>query len=166
MLLLEGQEQLPSPTSHERAIKNVKKFPDNVRLASQSRVQGERVPLQRLIRDETGRFIFVDDTADNVRSMMGRAASWRAFLLISVEFTPFVESSLSFDVIHIMRRIFALFEQVIAQYNGKIIDTAGDGLNAIFGLNTKIKQAAESAVLAGLKILADLEDLLQHLHAA
>lgn len=157
VLVLGGQEQLTPPTNFEIAVKNVKKFPDNVRLACQSWVNGEGVEVQRLIRDETDRYIFIDDTEANRRSVMGDRRKLALFFIDIRNFTPFIEANLPFDVIHIMRRIFALFKNVIAQYDGEIIDTAGDGLYAVFGLNSRIKQAAESAVLAGLKILEDLK---------
>jgi adenylate cyclase len=155
VLVLEGQEQLTPPTSYERAIKNVKKFPDNVRLACQSRVSGDGVEVQRLIKDETDRYILINDSEDSTR-VMGERRKLALFFIDIRNFTPFIEASLPFDVIHIMRRIFAIFRNAITQYDGVIIETAGDGLYAVFGLNSKIKQAAESAVLAGLKILADL----------
>ncbi|PKV75922.1 adenylate/guanylate cyclase domain-containing protein [Pontibacter ramchanderi] len=156
VLVLEGQEKLTPPTALEQAIKKVKKFPDNVRLACQSRVNGEGVAVQRLIRDEIDRFIFVDDTEDSFTTVMGESRKLALFFIDIRDFTPFVERSLPFDVIHIMRRIFALLKNAITQYDGEIIDTAGDGLYAVFGLNSRIKQAANSAVLAGLKILSDL----------
>ncbi|MBB6612631.1 adenylate/guanylate cyclase domain-containing protein [Pontibacter sp. Tf4] len=155
VLVLQGQEQLTPPTSYERAIKNVKKFPDNVRLACQSRVNGDGVEVQRLIRDETDRYILINDSEDTTR-VMGERRKLALFFIDIRDFTPFIEASLPFDVIHIMRRIFAIFQNAITHYNGEIIETAGDGLYAVFGLNSKIKQATESAVLAGLKILADL----------
>ncbi|MDO6388613.1 adenylate/guanylate cyclase domain-containing protein [Pontibacter sp. BT731] len=156
VLVLEGQEKLTPPTSFEQAIKRVKKFPDNVRLACQSRLNGEGVAVQRLVRDEVDRIIFVDDPQENITTVMGESRKLALFFIDIRDFTPFVERSLPFDVIHIMRRIFALFKKAITQYDGEIIDTAGDGLYAVFGLNSRIKQAANSATLAGLKILADL----------
>ncbi|WP_162426626.1 adenylate/guanylate cyclase domain-containing protein [Pontibacter pudoricolor] len=156
VLVLQGQEQLTPPTSYERVIKNVKKFPDNVRLACQSNIKGEGVEVQRLIRDETDRYIFINGSDDSTTRVMGERRKMALFFIDIRNFTPFIEASLPFDVIHIMRRIFAIFRNAITQYDGVIIETAGDGLYAVFGLNSKIKQAAESAVLAGLKILADL----------
>ncbi|NDK55695.1 adenylate/guanylate cyclase domain-containing protein [Pontibacter fetidus] len=156
VLVLQGQEQLTPPTSYERAIKNVKKFPDNVRLACQSFVQGEGVEVRRLIRDETDRYIFIDSNEESTKTVMGERRKLALFFIDIRSFTPFIESNLPFDVIHIMRRIFALFQNAITQYGGEIIDTAGDGLYAVYGLNSSIKKATEAAVLTGLKILADL----------
>ena len=156
VLVLEGKDNLTPPTNSELAIKKVKKFPDNVRLACQSRVVGDGVGVQRLIRDEVDRHIFVDETEENMTSVIGESRKLALFFIDIRDFTPFVEKSLPFDVIHVMRRIFALYKNAIAQYDGEIIDTAGDGLYAVFGLNSGVRQAAESAVLAGLKILSDL----------
>lgn len=157
VLVLEGQEQLTPPTSCERAIKIAKRFPDNVRLACQSRVNGEGVAVQRLIRDDTDRYILIDGKEEGTIGEMGERRKLALFFIDIRDFTPFIEASLPFDVIHIMRRIFALFKNAIVRYDGVIIDTAGDGLYAVFGLESKIKEAAESAVLAGLKILEDLK---------
>ena len=156
VLVLQGQEQITPPTSYERVIKNIKKCPDNVRLACQSKVNGEGVIVQRLIRDETDRYIFINDSEASTTRVMGERRKLALFFIDIRNFTPFIEANLPFDVIHIMRRIFAIFRNAITQYNGEIIETAGDGLYAVFGLNSKIKQATESAVLAGLKILSDL----------
>lgn len=156
VLVLQGQEQLTPPTSYERAIKNIKKFPDNVRLACQSKVNGEGVKVQRLIRDETDRYIFINGSEDSTTRVMGERRKLALFFIDIRNFTPFIEANLPFDVIHIMRRIFAIFRNAITQYNGEIIETAGDGLYAVFGLSSKIKQATDEAVLAGFKILADL----------
>lgn len=156
VLVLEGQDKLTPPTAPEQMIKRVKKFPDNVRLACQSQVKGDGVAVQRLIRDEVDRHIFVDETEENMTSVIGESRKLALFFIDIRDFTPFVEKSLPFDVIHVMRRIFALYKNAIAQYDGEIIDTAGDGLYVVFGLNSKIREATESAVLAGLKILSDL----------
>ncbi|WP_018479326.1 adenylate/guanylate cyclase domain-containing protein [Pontibacter roseus] len=157
VLVVEGQEKLTPPTSYERAIRNVKKFPDIVRLACQSYVTGEGVEVRRLIRDETDRYIFIDSQEDSTMTVMGERRKLALFFIDIRSFTPFIEANLPFDVIHIMRRIFGLFRNAIALYQGEIIDTSGDGLYAVFGLNSRIKKATESAVLAGLKILEDIK---------
>ncbi|MEJ8755544.1 adenylate/guanylate cyclase domain-containing protein [Pontibacter sp. H259] len=158
VLVLEGQEKLTPPTSCERAIRKVKKFPETIRLACQTQVKGEGVTVQRLIRDETDRYIFINGKEEGTTiGEIGESRKLALFFIDVRNFTPFIESNLPFDVIHIMRRIFALFKNAITQYDGEIIDTAGDGLYAVFGLNSKIKQAAESSVLAGFKIQSDLK---------
>lgn len=156
VLVLEGEENLSQLTSYEKVIKEVRKFPDNVRLACQTHVMGEGVSVQRLIKDDIDRYIFINGKKENITQVMGERRKLALFFIDIRNFTPFVESHLPFDVIHIMRRVFALFQNAIELYNGQIIDTAGDGLYAVFGLETSIKKAAEAAVLTGLKILDDI----------
>ncbi|MBK0402692.1 adenylate/guanylate cyclase domain-containing protein [Adhaeribacter sp. BT258] len=157
VLVLKGEEKLTPPTSNEQAIKKVNKFPDNIRLACQTCVLEEGVEIQRLIRDEIDRFIFVDDYAADTVGEIGELRKLALFFIDVRSFTPFLEANLPFDVIHLMRRILGIFKNCIVQYKGEIIDTAGDGLYAVFGLDSTIREATESAVLAGFKILEDLK---------
>lgn len=157
IMVLKGEQQLSPLTSYERTIKKVRDFPDNVRLACQAYVKGEGLQVQRLIRDETDRYIFINNKEESNIRVIGEQRKLALFFIDIRSFTPFIESHLPFDVIHIMRRVFALFRNAIALYQGEIIDTAGDGLYAVFGLNTTIKKATEGAVLAGLKILEDIK---------
>lgn len=159
--VLEGQEHLSPVNSYEKAIKVARKLPDQVRLACQTQVTGQGVRVQRLIKDDTDRYIFLNRNQENLTEVMGE---WRKLALFFIDirnFTPFVEANLPFDVIHIMRRVLTLMRNAIELYDGQVIDTAGDGLYAVFGLDARIRKAAESAVRAGLKILEDL-DLFNH----
>lgn len=156
VLVLKGKENLAAPTSNEQAIREVKKFPENVRLACQTYVLENGVEVQRLIRDEIDRFIFVDGNVPDTVGEIGERRKLALFFIDVRNFTPFLEANLPFDVIHLMRRILGIFKNAIVQHHGEIIDTAGDGLYAVFGLGSNIRQATEAAVQAGFKILADL----------
>ncbi|WP_048922027.1 adenylate/guanylate cyclase domain-containing protein [Rufibacter radiotolerans] len=158
VLVLHGKEHLSPLSSYEKTIKTVRKFPDNVRLACQSFVTGEGVQVQRLIKDDTDRYIFINGAEESsLTEVMGVRRKLALFFIDIRNFTPFIESHLPFDVIHIMRRIFTLVRNAIDHYGGQIIDTAGDGLYAVFGLDSKIRKATEAAVLAGIKILEDIK---------
>ncbi|WP_460893852.1 adenylate/guanylate cyclase domain-containing protein [Rufibacter soli] len=158
VLVLHGKEHLSPLSSHEKAIKAVRKFPDDVRLACQTLVTGPTVQVQRLIKDDTDRYIFINgDEESSITEVMGVRRKLALFFIDIRNFTPFIESHLPFDVIHIMRRIFTLVRNALEHYGGQIIDTAGDGLYAVFGLDTKIRKATEAAVLAGIKILEDIK---------
>ncbi|RNI26868.1 adenylate/guanylate cyclase domain-containing protein [Rufibacter latericius] len=157
VLVLEGAEQLSDINTCERTVRVVRNLPENVRLACQTHVQGEGVKLNRLIKDDLDRFIFIHGEAENTTQVMGQRGKMALFFIDIRNFTPFMETNLPFDVIHIMRRVFTLFRNAIEQYEGRIIDTAGDGLYAVFGLNSRIKQATENAVLAGIKIQEDVK---------
>jgi len=70
-----------------------------------------------------------------------------------------VESHPAFDVIHIIRKLFSSFQSRIENKNGKIVETTGDGLYAVFGFDTRQEQSARSAVQAAYSMLEDLQTL-------
>lgn len=131
-------------------------FPHNVRLACQTYVQNAPVKLHRIIRDEADIALYTNDFDDAASHQIGSQKELALFFLDIRDFTPFIQAFLPFDVIHIMRRLFALFRHSIEAEDGRIIETAGDGLYAVFGLNTIIKEAVEQAVRAGKSMLEDI----------
>jgi adenylate cyclase len=89
---------------------------------------------------------------------IGEERELALFFLDIRDFTPFIESNLAFDVIHVMRRLFALFRKCIEINSGRIIETVGDGLYAAFGFSTTVRQAANNAYQTGLAILSELKN--------
>lgn len=81
------------------------------------------------------------------------------FFLDIRNFTPLVEKHQASDVIHIVRKLFSTFQNIIRIHRGKIIETTGDGFYAAFGFNEDIKEAAKAAVQSGKMILQTLEKL-------
>ncbi len=75
------------------------------------------------------------------------------FFLDIRDFTPFIASRSPFEVIHLLQQLFAIFRQAIQGHQGRIIETAGDGLYAVFGLEDTFEKATSSALQAGLSIL-------------
>ena len=90
---------------------------------------------------------------------MGEEKYLVLFFLDIRDFTPFVETYLPFDVIYITRKLFDIFYRVITRHQGQIIETAGDELYAVFGRESSIKEAADSAISAGHDILDELDIL-------
>ncbi len=157
ILVVEGQEFLTPCNEKEQELRKTIYFPSNIRLACQTYVTGSSVRVHRIIRDETDIHLYIDeDTETDVRNI-GEEKELALFFLDIRDFTPFVESNLAFDVIHVVRRLFGLFRKGIEMYGGRIIETAGDGLYAVFGLTESIPQAAGNAYQAGMEILTDLE---------
>lgn len=72
-------------------------------------------------------------------------------------FTPFMEQRSPYDVIYVIRKLFALFNDSIQEAGGKIIETQGDSIYAVFGMDTEIKCAVQASVDASLAIFHDLE---------
>lgn len=92
---------------------------------------------------------------------LGQEKNLVLFFLDVRNFAPFVDSYLPFDVIYMIRKLFEMFHQVITSHQGEIIETAGDGLYAIFGEKNPLNEAAQLGIKAGFQVLVELEKLNQ-----
>jgi adenylate cyclase len=81
------------------------------------------------------------------------------FFLDIRNFTPLVERRQALDVIHIVKKLFSTFQNIIRHHHGRIIETAGDGFYAAFGFNGNIADGVNAAVQAGMAILKTLENM-------
>jgi adenylate cyclase len=81
------------------------------------------------------------------------------FFLDIRNFTPFIEKHQAFDVIHIVKKLFSTFQNIIRIHHGRIIETSGDGFYAAFGFDRDVNEAVNAAVQAGMLILNTLETL-------
>jgi adenylate cyclase len=157
VLIIEGEDYLTAPNAREKLLKDQMNFPPNVRLACQSSLTGGPVRLKRIIQDETDIGLYVGSAAGTSTQQLGKEKELVLFFLDIRNFTPFVETHLAFDVIHIIRKLFSVCQSIIKTNGGRILETAGDGIYAIFGNEQERIRSVQSAVQSGLSILADLE---------
>lgn len=81
------------------------------------------------------------------------------FFLDIRNFTGLAEKHQATDVIHIVKKLFSRFQNIIRVYHGRIIETSGDGFYAAFGFDRDTKEAVTAAVQAGIAILNALDHL-------
>ena len=81
------------------------------------------------------------------------------FFLDIRNFTPLVEKHQAIDVIHIVKKLFSKFQNIIRVHRGQIIETSGDGFYAAFGFDRGAKEAVNASVQAGMAILETLDNL-------
>ena len=81
------------------------------------------------------------------------------FFLDIRNFTPLVEKHQAIDVIHIVKKLFSRFQNIIRVHRGQIIETSGDGFYAAFGFDRGAKEAVNASVQAGKAILETLDNL-------
>jgi adenylate cyclase len=85
------------------------------------------------------------------------------FFLDIRNFTPLIEKHHAFDVIHIVKKLFSSFQNIIRVHHGRIIETSGDGFYAAFGFGDAAQEAVnaavDAAVDAGMAILKMLEQM-------
>ncbi len=159
VLIVEGDDRLTPPSQKENFLKNQMHFPPNVRLACQTRVTAGPVKLRRIIQDETDIGLYVGSAAGDSTQQLGEEKELALMFLDIRNFTHIVENHPAFDVIHIIRKLFSSFQARIENNKGKIVETTGDGLYAVFGYETKKEQSAQLAVEAAYSMLEDLETL-------
>lgn len=158
VLVLGGMENLSEINEKEHALKKRILLPKNVRLACQTYVTGEPVLLKRIIRDRTDVHLYVHKIDEEETQKIGEEKELALLFLDIRDFTPFMEASLPFDVIHIISRLYLLFEKAIKRFNGEIIETAGDGVYAVFGFDTTLEDAATNAYQAATNIFKELRN--------
>jgi adenylate cyclase len=159
VVVQEGEENLSISNKAELKLREQKKFPENVRLACQTNVVGDGVKVQRIIRDETDLDLYVyGNHCENLQTV-GDEKAMALFFLDIRNFTPFIEQHLPFDVIHIIRRLNIMFNDIIVENKGKILEYAGDGFYAVFGFDEPVKEAVNYAYKAGKSILDELPKL-------
>jgi adenylate cyclase len=156
ILVSKGAENLSAVNEKEAALREQLHFPKNTRLACQTYVEKGSVGVHRIIRDLSDITLYVGKGESGFDDL-GEEKELVLFFLDIRDFTPFMETFLAFDVIHILRKLFTLFRTCIEASNGKIIETAGDGLYAVFGLNDPIKTGAIAAVETGFNIFKEME---------
>lgn len=161
VLVLDGAGDLAPPTEAEKRLHAEMRFPPNVRLACQTRVTGGGANVVRILRHASDVGLYVGSQAGDATQQIGQEKDLVLFFLDIRNFTYFVETHLAFDVIHIVRKLFTAFHALIDGHGGRVIETAGDGMYAVFGLRSGPAAGAVAAVAAGYAILADLERLNQ-----
>ena len=69
-----------------------------------------------------------------------------AILFLDIRnFTGLMESKPAKEVIQVVHNLFHLFNQIIKNFQGTIVEVAGDSIYAIFGLGATIKDTANQA---------------------
>jgi adenylate cyclase len=164
VMVMEGIEHLSEPTSAEWKLSAKKGFDANIRLACQARPTGD-VVVRRLVLDELDADVAIAEEAVHsvAAAGTGREAQIAVLFTDIREFTPFVDSQLPYDVIHLLDRFFRLAGEAVLGHGGFIDKYMGDGMMAIFGLSQSDAAATcEAAIGAGLEIVRRVEELDQY----
>jgi adenylate cyclase len=159
VLVLEGAERLSAPNEREKRLNDLMHFPRNVRLACQTTVLGDQVKLKRIIRDESDINLYAGEDSTLASHQIGEQLEMVLFFFDIRDFTVFTETHLAFDVIHIIRKLFSIFQKIIEDNGGRIIETMGDGFYAVFGCGSGRQGSVLGAVQSGLMILKEVDTL-------
>ncbi len=155
VMILEHPENCEPRNAVETRLARAKGFDDNIRLACQTLITGP-VKLRRLVIDEEDVKIAQDGTPQTT----GKDRLLTILFSDIRNFTPFAESHLPYDVIHILGRYFRKVGEPVLRHGGYIDKYMGDGIMAIFGLERATPtEACLDAVAAALRMLEALTEL-------
>ncbi len=155
VLILSGEANLGPRDESESRLANRRELPENVRLACRARVLGP-VTLRRLVKDDSDAELALGHAPGG----LGREANVAVMFTDLRDFTPFVATSLPYDVVHLLNRYFRATGDAVLRNHGRIDLYIGDGMMALFDGGGKGDQAAcRDAVRAGLEMLAALDEL-------
>ncbi len=159
VLVQEGAEHLLPRNEKETSLSHRKGFPENVRLACQTKINGD-INVRRLVIDSADQIL-----ASTFSDLVSGTEKPVAVLFSDIRgFTGFSESHLPYDVIHILNRYFYRMGDKILKYGGTIDKYIGDGLMAVFGLEESDPLLVNlSAIRSALEMESELEQLNAYL---
>jgi adenylate cyclase len=158
--VIEGLAALPPPGRAERQALARVEAPANVRLACQTRPRADVTIVPLLPPAAT------DATA--ARRAGAARESERPIVAMFVDLrgsTRLAESRLPYDVVFIMNQFFAEMYAALRATNGYYAQFRGDGLLALYGLETDLPQACRDAMRGAAEMQRRLELLSRSLSA-
>jgi adenylate cyclase len=78
-------------------------------------------------------------------------------------FTRIAENKLPYDVVFLLNRYFEAVGSAVAEAGGIANQCAGDGVMALFGVNTNLEIACRQALLASTTMIRSVEELSREL---
>ena len=144
-LIVAGNDNLTSPTEAEAHLLGKLSAGPDVRLACQARVRGD-VSVRLLIQPQAS--VNAPRSADPLGWGVEREI---AVLFLDIRgFSKISEKSLPYDVVFILNSLFGEVGSEIEKANGYIDKFMGDGLMALFGLNSTPQEASRDAIRAAI----------------
>ncbi|MGI9647308.1 MAG: adenylate/guanylate cyclase domain-containing protein [Acidimicrobiia bacterium] len=156
--IVEGHAALAGRTESETAMAEKLDFPDEIRLACQTEVQGS-VRLWRLVLDRTDAEMASQLGRGHYVGPVGREVDEAAVMFTDIAgFTAMSESLPAYDIVHILNRFFSRAGEAIEAHGGRVDNYMGDGVLSVFGIDGEADTAL-SAIKAGLAVLDVASDM-------
>ena len=155
----EGREGLPLPSPEERRVLDRIGVPPNVRLACQLR-PGSAVSVTPLLPPNIG----PSDGLRTAKTMQGEERTIAVLFADIRGFTGLAETKLPYDVVFVLNRYFRSMGEAIEAAGGRVDKFIGDGIMALFGIDTPPATGAAQALAAAkgmAEALRDLNELLE-----
>jgi adenylate cyclase len=145
-------EQLPEASDSEQSVLTRMNLPPNVRLACQLRPQCDLVVTPLLAATGARRAMNGEIESGSEREIVVMFCDLRGFTTLS-------EHRLPFDVVFLLNSYFAEMGQAIEGAGGRLDKFIGDGVMALFGINTDAATAARQALAAAVAMSRRIDRL-------
>lgn len=155
----EGREDLPPPSPEERRVLDRIGVPPDVRLACQLRPRSA-VSVTPLLPPNVG----PGEGLRTAKTMQGEERTVTVLFADLRGFTGLAETKLPYDVVFVLNRYFRSMGEAIEAAGGRVDKFIGDGIMALFGIDTPPAAGAAQALAAArgmAEALRDLNELLE-----
>jgi len=130
--VLKGLEHCQPRNEAEEDMKALLGFPDDIRLACQTRISGD-IKIRRLVVDDLDSQIISDQLNSHDENSLGREKDIAVMFTDLANYTAFAESLPAYDVVHVLNRYYLTMNDIVTKHGGVISDVAGDGMLILFG---------------------------------
>ena len=158
----EGLSNVSPKNEVENSLSNALGLGPEIRLACQTTLTGN-ARVRRLVLDEIDQDIILNHGAQGAPRSLGTEKMASVLFVDIADYTAFTESTLAYDVVHILNRYFYIAGSIIKEHNGRIIDYYGDGFLAIFGLDDDTEHA-ENVIKAGFNLQKAIDQFDHDVH--
>lgn len=131
--VVEGVEHLEPRTAEEQKLSETLNLPDDIRLACQTRTNGD-IAIRRAVVDDLDIEIISEQFTDGSGASLGRETDAAILFTDVVNYTEFAAALPAYDVVHVLNRYYRSMNDIIEGNAGVISDVAGDGILALFGV--------------------------------
>jgi len=164
--IMDGLNNCQPRNEKEKRLAENLGFPQNIRLACQTRINGN-ITIRRAVVDDLDIKIILKQLGDAPGTKLGQEKDLAILFTDIVNYTQFAEALPAYDVVHVLNRYYQTMNEIIVQHKGIISDVAGDGILALFGAIGESKNPvldAINAVRAMNAALAQFNDYLDQMY--
>ncbi len=162
-----GGSGLAPRTEAEEAMARRLDFPDEIRLACQTRAAAS-LTLRRLVLDEADTALASQLGSHAYSGPVGREVEVAVMFADVAGFTSIAETLPAYDVMHILNRFFTGASDAIEANGGHVDNYMGDAVLALFGVNHEPLpgRAAIRSGLAVIEVAARLSHYTERVYAS
>ena len=153
--VVEGLSNCQPRNEKEKQLAEKLGFPENIRLACQTKIRGN-IAIRRPVVDDLDKKIILTQFGDSSGTKLGQEKDLGILFTDIENFTQFAEAYPAYDVVHVLNRYYQTMNEIIVQYKGIISDVAGDGILALFGAI----EDSENCVLDAINTVQDMINAL------